>query len=79
MRIERLGMSRVLRVASALIILGLAVEIISLAWMHPLAFALFAFVGVVLIGLGILVYLASLVLVVSPPGETPESVGRPRS
>jgi hypothetical protein len=79
MRINRLEMSRVLRIASALIILGLIVEIISLAWIHPLAFTLFAFVGVVLIGLGILVYLASLVLVVSPPGESPESPGRPRS
>jgi hypothetical protein len=79
MKIERLEMSHVLRVASALIILGLAVEIISLAWMHPLAFALFAFVGVVLIGLGILVYLASLVLVASRPGESPESPGPPRS
>jgi hypothetical protein len=79
MRIGQLGMSRVLRIASALIILGLAVEIISLAWMHPLAFALYTFVGVVLIGLGILIYLASLVLVVSPPGESAEPFGRPRS
>jgi len=79
MRIERLEMSRVLRIASALIIAGLVVEVISLAWMHPLAFALFAFVGVVLIGLGILTYLASLVLVASRPGESAEFPERPRS
>jgi len=69
MRIGMLGMERVLRIASGLIILGLVVELISLAWIHPLAFTLFAFVGICLIGLGILIYLASLVLVVSPPGE----------
>jgi len=69
MKIGMLGMGRVLRVASVLIVLGLVVEIISLAWLHPLSFALFMFVGVSLMGLGILIYLASLVLVVSPPGE----------
>jgi len=73
MRIGMLGMERVLRIASGLIILGLVVELISLAWIHPLAFTLFAFVGMCLIGLGILIYLASLVLVVSPPGENGES------
>ncbi len=67
----RVSEGKVLRVASALIILGLVVELISLAWIHPLAFALFAFVGMCLIGLGILIYLASLVLVVSPPGAGP--------
>jgi len=70
MRIGILGMERILRIASGLIILGLVVELISLAWIHPLAFTLFAFVGICLIGLGILIYLAFLVLVVSLPGET---------
>ena len=63
------GMERVLRIASVLIILGLIVEIISVAWIHPLSFVLFAFVGMIVVGLGILIYLASLVLVVSPPEE----------
>ena len=72
MRIGTLGMGRVLRIASGLIILGLVVELISLAWIHPLAFTLFAFVGICLIGLGILIYLASLVLLVSPPGANRE-------
>ncbi|HXW62441.1 MAG TPA: hypothetical protein VEJ45_07580 [Candidatus Acidoferrales bacterium] len=69
MKIGTLGMARILRIASAFIVIGLVVEIISLAWDHPLSFALFAFVGASLIGLGILIYLASLVLVVSPPDE----------
>lgn len=73
MKVGMLSMARVLRIASALIVLGLVVEIISLAWLHPLAFALFTFVGVALLGLGILIYLASLVLVVSPPGEHRET------
>jgi hypothetical protein len=54
-----------LRISSALIILGLLVEIASLLWFHPLSFVLFAFVGASLIGLGIVVYLVSLVFVAS--------------
>ena len=61
-----------LRISSALIILGLLVEIGSLLWFHPLSFVLFTFVGASLIGLGIVVYLASLVLVASPGGEKQE-------
>ncbi len=61
MKLGEIGMNRFLRVAAALIILGLIVEIISLLRVHPLMFALFAFVGVSFIGLGIVVYLASLV------------------
>ncbi|HTW22901.1 MAG TPA: hypothetical protein VMD78_04835 [Candidatus Baltobacteraceae bacterium] len=67
MKLSQIGMDRLLRVSGALIALGLIVEIVSLLWFHPLAFVLFAFVGVALIGLGIVVYLASLVFVVSPP------------
>lgn len=69
MKLGEIGMNKFLRVAGALIILGLLVEIISLGWVHPLMFALFAFVGVSLIGLGILVYLVSLIFAVIPPVE----------
>jgi len=61
MKLTGIGMSKFLRASSALIILGLVVEVISLLWFHPLSFVLFAFVGIILIGLGILVFLASLV------------------
>jgi hypothetical protein len=64
-------MEPLLRIASALIILGLLIEIISLIWIHPLAFVLFAFVGIMVIGLGILIYLASLIFVASPSDERP--------
>jgi hypothetical protein len=69
MKLGGLGIQSFLRISSILIILGLIVEIISLWGIHPLAFVLFAFVGATLIGLGILVYLASLVFAVSPPRE----------
>jgi hypothetical protein len=69
MKLRQFGERRLLQVSSALVILGLLVEIASLLWFHPLAFVLFAFVGASLIGLGILVYLASLVFGVIPPAE----------
>jgi hypothetical protein len=61
------GIKRFIRISSTLIVLGLLVEMVSLLWFHPLSFVLFAFVGVTLIGLGILVYLASLVFAANPP------------
>ena len=67
MTLSDLGMQRLLRISSALIVIGLAVEIISLLWFHPLSFVLFAFVGASLIGLGILTFLVSLVF----PGSAP--------
>lgn len=66
MTFRNLEFKWLLRVSSALIIVGLLVEIASLLWFHPLSFVLFAFVGASLIGLGIVVYLASLVFVASP-------------
>jgi hypothetical protein len=64
MKLPVIGIRRFLQVSSSLIILGLLVEIVSLLWFHPLSFVLFAFVGVTLIGLGIMVYLLSLVFAV---------------
>ena len=69
MKLRAIGIRKKLQVSSVLIILGLLVEIVSLLWFHPLSFVLFAFVGATLIGLGILVYLASLVFAGSPPTE----------
>src|ERR1022692_1082657 len=69
MKLPVIGIRRFLQVSSSLIILGLLVEIVSLLWFHPLSFVLFAFVGVTLMGLGIMVYLLSLVFAVSSPAE----------
>jgi hypothetical protein len=62
-------MQKVLRVSSALIIVGLLAEVASLLWFHPLAFVLFVFIGASLLGLGMLLYLLSLVFVASASGE----------
>ena len=67
MKLRLIGIPRFLQVSSGLIILGLLVELVSLLWFHPLSFLLFVFVGATLIGLGIIVYLASLVFAVAPP------------
>ncbi len=66
MKLSEIGIRRLLRVSSALVIAGLLLEIVSLLWSHPLSFVLFAFVAAALIGLGILVYLVSLVFVAPP-------------
>jgi hypothetical protein len=67
MKLSAIGIQRLLQVSSALVIAGLLLEIVSLLWFHPLSFVLFAFVAATLIGLGILIYLVSLVFVVTPP------------
>jgi hypothetical protein len=67
MKLSAIGIRRLLQVSSALVIIGLLLEIVSLLWFHPLSFVLFAFVAATLIGLGILVYLVSLVFAVTPP------------
>jgi hypothetical protein len=69
MKLHVIGIRRFLQVSSSLIILGLLVEIVSLLWFHPLSFVLFIFVGAILIGLGIVVYLGSLVFAVPPPAD----------
>jgi hypothetical protein len=73
MKPSELGIRRLLQVSSALVIVGLLLEIVSLLWFHPLSFVLFAFVGATLVGLGILIYLVSLVFVVTPSANNPNS------
>ena len=69
MKLSAIGIRRLLQISSALVILGLLLEIVSLLWFHPLSFVLFAFVAASFIGLGILLYLISLVFVVAPTGD----------
>lgn len=66
MKLSEIGIRRLLRISSGLIVLGLSVEIASLLWFHPLSFVLFAFVATALAGLGILVFLVSLVFATAP-------------
>lgn len=69
MKLSEIGFRRLLQVSSALVIVGLLLEIVSLVWFHPLSFVLFAFVAATITGLGILIYLVSLVFVVAPDGK----------
>ncbi len=48
------------RIAGVLILLGLVVESLSLMWNHPLSFIAFLSVGGLLLGAGIVVYLLML-------------------
>ena len=66
MKTSEIGIGRLLRISSLLVIVGLVLEIVSLLWFHPLSFVLFAFLAASLIGLGILLYLVSLVFVAPP-------------
>lgn len=72
MKLNTIGIGSFFRVSSALVIVGLLLEIVSLLWFSPLSFVLFAFVAASLIGLGILVYLASLVFAAVPASENRE-------
>ena len=54
-------MSRALRVAGFLLIVGLLIELISLHFNHPLSFLGFMFIGGGLVFLGVVVYLWALV------------------
>jgi hypothetical protein len=69
MKLNQIGIRRLLRTSSALVIAGLLLEIVSLLWFHPLSFVLFAFVAATLIGLGVLIYLASLVFAGVPSAD----------
>jgi hypothetical protein len=54
-------MERRLRVAGIFVLTGLLVEVLALRWVHPAAFLVFAFIGIPIASLGIVIYLYSLV------------------
>jgi hypothetical protein len=60
---------RKLQISGALVILGLLVEAVCLLWSRPIAFVIFAGLGGLLIAVGILLFLYSLVFVVSREKE----------
>jgi len=57
---KEIQIERALRISGILLILGIAIEIISLLWEKPLAFLLFVGIGGALTFVGIVVYLYSL-------------------
>jgi small-conductance mechanosensitive channel len=52
---------RRLRLSGCLIIFGLIVEAVSLAWNHPLSFIAFIGIGGLAIGFGVIIFLMALV------------------
>jgi hypothetical protein len=61
-----------LRISGILVIIGLLVEALCLVWSRPIAFVVLVCIGGALIGLGVLVFLYSLV---SGAPHTPDSPG----
>jgi hypothetical protein len=55
------SLGRRLRISGILVILGLLVEALCLVWSRPVAFVVLVCLGGALIGLGVLVFLYSLV------------------
>ena len=58
---NQLKMTARLRIAGVLIFVGLLIEVFTLTWNNPIAFLVFLGIGGLLIGVGILLYLLSLV------------------
>ena len=52
---------RRLRVAAILMVMGLLIEVFTLRSVHPFAFLSFAFFGMTLVGVGVLLYLYAIV------------------
>jgi hypothetical protein len=59
--------ARRLRVSGIFLLLGLAIEVVSLLWSHPTSFLVFTTVGGLFLFLGFLAYLFSLVFTRSTP------------
>jgi predicted membrane channel-forming protein YqfA (hemolysin III family) len=61
MDFQKISLAQRLRIAGILIVLGLMVELLTLAWNDPIAFIVFLGAGGLLIFVGMVVYLWSLV------------------
>ena len=73
----QLPVERRIRLAGILVVLGLSVLLLSLTRIHPLFFVAFLLIGCPLVGIGVLLYLYSLVAV-APPSEGPLDSVEPR-
>lgn len=60
---------RLLRLSSVLVIIGLAGQVLTLFWNHPLAFLGFMFLASPLVLAGILIYLYAVLTTSSPASE----------
>jgi hypothetical protein len=62
MRPDKIRFPRTFRVSGVLSVLGLLTEVVSLFWVHPIAFIVFFAVGGTLLGAGVVLFLYTLVL-----------------
>ncbi len=67
---------RRLRWSGLLIVIGLAVQMVTLIWVHPLAFMAFLLIGCPLVAAGILLFLYSIV---SHAGAQAEAANPPKT
>jgi RsiW-degrading membrane proteinase PrsW (M82 family) len=63
------SMNRKLRISGILVIIGLLAEAVCLGWSRPIAFVVLVCLGGALIGLGVLLFLYSLVSGPSHPAN----------
>ena len=76
MTVRESGLSRLLRVAGTLIIVGLIIQAASLIEIHPLAFLTFMFVGGGFLVAGIVTFLLSVVSLSAPAPDDRPSFNR---
>jgi len=69
------SLNRRLRISGILVIIGLLVEALCLVWSRPIAFVVLVCLGGALIGLGVLLFLYSLV---STPSHSARSSTSPQ-
>jgi hypothetical protein len=72
MKFKAMGMSKILRVSGIFLILGLAIETVSLLFNHPLSFMGFIIVGGTFLGVGVLLFLFSLVSIAQANPSSPQ-------
>ena len=73
----RAGFSGRLQVSGFLVASGLAVELVTLFWNHPVSLFLFLFPGSVLVGVGVFLFLWSVVT--GAEGTRTKQAGRKRN
>jgi hypothetical protein len=69
MNLDNARLPRTFRLSGVLLVLGLLTEMLSLHWIHPLAFMGFIIVGGALLGVGVLLFLYSLLVMNHPTGS----------
>jgi ABC-type xylose transport system permease subunit len=73
MQIQAKSIDSKLRLSGGLIALGLLIQALSLLWNHPLSFVAFVTLGGTFVGIGILLYLLTVVNI--SPSKPDESDG----